>query len=92
LNGAKSLLNSTELDVIIIEINGYGRYFGIEDDSLHAFITGYGFSPYSYNPFKRELIPMDSYNNTNTIYIKNFTKVSKRITSGNSFETFGVIV
>jgi FkbM family methyltransferase len=92
LNGAKSILNSADLDVIIIEINGSGRYFGIEDDSLHTFITSYGFNPYSYKPFKRELIPMDSYNDTNTIYIKNFEKVYERLVTGNSFETFGIII
>ena len=70
LNGAKNVLRDDGLEVIILELNGSGQKFGFSDDDIHNDLLEIGFSPYSYNPFARNLTLLESYGSYNTIYIK----------------------
>jgi len=83
LNGGKLTFSSDRLQAIIIELNESGNRYGKKDDEIRFLLESYGFKPYTYNPFNRELI---SHNGTshNTIYIRNFQKVSEKLKKGNS--------
>lgn len=83
LQGAASVLNSESLKVIIIELNGAGKNFGIEDDQIVAFLNALGYQQFEYNIFSRELTPILSKNNKqfNTLFIKDLNFVKNRLVS-----------
>jgi hypothetical protein len=70
LKGSSEILDDKRLKVVIIEINGSGGKYGVEDDEIHNFLKNFGFAPFTYNPFSRELIKLKKYTNHNTIYIR----------------------
>jgi FkbM family methyltransferase len=90
LKGSKELLADYNLDVILIEINGSGKYFDVDDNSLHLLLTENGFHPYSYDPFNRKLSQLESYGNLNTIYVRNEALVIDRLIKAKSFNTMGI--
>jgi len=82
LKGADKILRSESLLAVIIE--SFGK------DDLDKYICKYGFKPYIYNPFNRELSPFLVSkkvfpDNINTLYIKNIEKVNERIKSAPNF-------
>ena len=85
MNGAKLTLENDKLQVIIIELNGSGSRYGFIDDELDNLLKEYGFKPFTYNPFKRELISLDKYTNQNTIYLRNPFEVSMKLEKGKSY-------
>ena len=82
LKGAKLTLENDKLQVIIIELNGSGSRYGFVDDEIDNLLKKYGFKPFTYNPFNRELISLDKYTNHNTIYLKNTLEVAKKLEKG----------
>jgi len=83
LKGAVKTLNSAALKIIIIELNGSGKNYNIEDDEISNFLVGCGFSPYRYLPFTRVLQSVDKYdkNQFNTIFLRDVDFINKRIAS-----------
>lgn len=81
LVGAEMMLKSTELKVIILELNQSGKKYGVEDDKIYNLLLDSGFMPFKYNFQNRKLIPLDSYNKDqfNTIFIKDVLFVQKRL-------------
>jgi len=81
LKGADRTLNSATLKVIIIELNGSGKNYNIEDDEISNFLVERGFSPYRYMPFTRNLNPVDKYdkNQFNTIFLRDVDFINERI-------------
>jgi FkbM family methyltransferase len=92
LSGARSVLSSSSLKAIIIELNGSGRRYGYNEDRIHELLTSYGFSPYSYDPFTRELQPVAGYGNLNTLYLKDADWTSIRIRSAKRYSVLNVAV
>jgi len=79
LKGADKTLKNKSLLVVIMET------FGKND--LDKYLCKYGFKPYTYNPFNRELYAFGSKKvfPDNTLYIKNIEKVNERIKSAPKF-------
>ena len=79
LKGADEILKSKSLLAVIIETFG--------KNNLDKQMSKYGFKPFTYNPFNREISPFDSKKvaSNNTIYIKNIEKVNERIKSATKF-------
>jgi len=79
LKGADEILKSKSLLAVIIETFG--------KNNLDKQMSKYGFKPFMYNPFNREISPFDSKKvaSNNTIYIKNVEKVNERIKSATKF-------
>lgn len=75
LKGADEILKSKSLLAVIIETCG--------KNNLDKQMSKYGFKPFAYNPFNREISPFDSKKVTsnNTIYVKDIEKVNERIKS-----------
>lgn len=80
LQGATRRLASDDLDAIIVELNDSGRAFGVEDDEVIEMLTARGYSPWTYDPFTRELTSLEGKNREsyNTIFIRNIDNVRAR--------------
>ena len=79
LSGASSTLARNKLKAIIIELNGSGEKYGYDERKLHEKLLDNDYSPYHYNPFERELAPIESFGTHNTIYIKDIDFVKERV-------------
>ncbi len=91
LKGSEKILNSDELNVIIIELNHYGENFGYSNEYLVEFLRRKGFEPFRYHPFQRKLEKLNSFDEEkfNTIFIKNLTIVKKRIETSQAIKVSG---
>ena len=95
LTGAKSVLSSPSLKAIIIELNGSGMRYGYNEGKVHELLGSYGFSPYSYDPFTRELKPASGYESHhafNTIYLKDADWTSIRLRTAKRYSVLNVAV
>lgn len=89
LNGAFNVLAKKKLDAIIIELNGSGKKYGFSDDEIHLILRKFGFTPFLYNPINRKLKGLKSFNLTcNTIYIRNKSRVIKRLRNADAIKIF----
>lgn len=80
LLGASRVLSSPELNTLVIELNGSGNRYGYNDIDIHKTLLKYGFKPFKYNPFFKELSELSTYNKVNnTIYIKDVDEARNRI-------------
>lgn len=79
LKGATLLLKNPTLKAIIIEINGSGIKYGVSDIQIHEFLINFGFKPFTYNPFHKKLIQLDSFLTHNTIYLRDIEYCEKKI-------------
>ena len=46
LKGATTTLQNSQLKAIIIELNGSGNRYGIDDTTIHQFLSSYNFKPF----------------------------------------------
>jgi FkbM family methyltransferase len=79
LSGASGTLARNKLKAIIIELNGSGEKYGYDEKKLHERLLENGYQPYRYNPFERELTPIETFGSHNTIYIKDIDFVRERV-------------
>lgn len=80
LNGAINLLKNSKLKAIIIELNGAGERYGYDESKVHDQLLLNGFHAYSYQPYKRELIPLDYFGKYNTLYLRDLDFIKERLT------------
>jgi FkbM family methyltransferase len=85
LKGASALLENPKLKVIIIELNGSGLKYGLEDDLIDQYLQGHFFKPYTYDPFSRTIINLNKYLSHNTIYIRDLNFCKERCINSLSF-------
>jgi FkbM family methyltransferase len=85
LKGGMLLLSDPSLKVVIIELNGSGLRYGIEDSKIDLLLREFGFEPFTYNPFERKIIPLKTFTSHNTIYIKDLEFCIYRINNGEEF-------
>ena len=79
LDGGKMFFANNNVDAIIIETNGSGAKYGVEDAAIDARIREFGFHPVAYEPSSRLIKVMATFNSKgNTIYIKNLEKAKRR--------------
>jgi len=88
LEGMMHTLQSDRLKAIIIELNGSGRRYGYNDEEIHQMLNLYGYYPFSYDPFKRFLTPINHFGTVNTIYIKDENFVKDRIANAHKIKIF----
>jgi hypothetical protein len=87
LDGAVAALEDTNLLAIIIELNGSGMRYGIDDESIHQKLLVKGFKTFSYAPFERALIPLHGMRaeGSNTIYVRDVHALTERIKSSRRY-------
>ncbi len=81
LQGAAHLLESPNLKVVIIELNGSGRKYGIEDEKVFQILLNKGFKPVEYDFKQRKLIELKNFNTHkfNTVFVRDLEFVAKRV-------------
>jgi len=81
IRGAESTLLSSNLQAVIIELFGHENRYGFSYENVHKDLLRYGYAPYEYFPFERQLQRMDSFNHNkfNTIYVRNLEWVHGRV-------------
>jgi FkbM family methyltransferase len=79
IEGGISIFKNENLKAMIVELNSASEKYGYKSSELHNIILELGFASFSYEPFKRKLIQIDSPGNYNTIYIRDINFVSERV-------------
>jgi hypothetical protein len=90
LEGASTTLANPGLKAVIMETNGSGSRYGIQDVDLHERLTALGFVACNYGPFSR-MIEVTSAPNTegNTIYVRDLDFASERVADAPTFAVAG---
>jgi FkbM family methyltransferase len=83
LLGANKIIENHQLKAVIIELNGSGQKYGVDQERIHNMFLKNGFMPCNYDPIKRKLLKIDTYENSkfNTIYIRDLQWIDERIRS-----------
>ena len=83
LEGGEKTLSQNSLLGIILELNGSGAKYGIDEEEIHINLVSKGFNPYHFNGENRELKLLNSYSKTsfNTLYLKNIDDIKDRLIS-----------
>ena len=91
IEGAAKALGRDSLLAVIMELNGSGERYGFDEATLHARMLRYGFSPFAYEPFTRQLLSLNGKKSLsgNTLYIKNLQRVQARLASAQPFTVLG---
>lgn len=81
LNGAKRILDNPSLIAVIIELNGAGKRYGVDDNEIHQLLLSKNLETFKYNPLKQQLISLnDKYSSVNnTLYLRKLNEVKQRI-------------
>lgn len=77
--GTKTLEGRSGLCGILIELNGSGLRYNVEDNDIHSLLLDKGFQCYSYDPLLRRLMKLSSYGDHNTIYLRDLDLVKERL-------------
>lgn len=93
INGAENILSQQTLAAVILELNGSGRRYGCKDYETDDRMRQFGFKPAHYDPFKRNLMPMQGYNKYgNTLYIRNKDSLMLRLNTAPEFNLFDISI
>ncbi len=86
IEGAPHTLGSEKLLAIVLEMNGSGARYGLDETKLDAALLARGFVPLSYDPLKRSLIPLPKPNPSgNRIYVRDAESLQARLKSAAPF-------
>lgn len=81
LQGAKNVLGSEKLKVLILELNQSGKKYGVEDDEIVNLLGEYGFKPYEYDFRSKTIRSLPSHNTHkfNTLFVKDEDFIQQRL-------------
>jgi FkbM family methyltransferase len=73
IEGADDILSQEGLYAVSMELREHGKKYGFDEMDLHKKMICYGFVPYRYFPFTRELSEIEGidYQKGNTLYLRN---------------------
>jgi FkbM family methyltransferase len=93
LKGMQNTLDLPALKAIIIELNGSGKRYGYNEDKIHDLLLSKKFRPYSYDPFKRSLTQLATFEgHNNTIYCRDEAFVPDRLQLAVGIQIMGEII
>ena len=78
LEGARKTLANPGVAAVVMEINGSGTRYGVSDDELLTLMSGYGFSPCSYDPFARCLRDWNP-SSANAVFVRDRSGANSRV-------------
>jgi hypothetical protein len=87
LKGAAHMLKSKDCQVVILELRGHGRRYGVHDMETDALMRDFGFDPCTYQPFSREIqrIGLVAPDKIDVIYIKEIERAQETVRSAPAF-------
>lgn len=89
IKGGGRTFAQSSLKAVIIELNGSGQRYGYDERWIHDFFVQQGYLPFSYEPFSRQLMPLEVHGKHNTIYIKDLEWVKVRVAEGRKIRVHG---
>ncbi|MDG4714316.1 MULTISPECIES: FkbM family methyltransferase [Flavobacteriaceae] len=94
LEGGKILLSNKNLNIVIIEINFSNKFYGVKNEEVEEILLQNNFLPYEYDPIKRKISELNSYNKTqfNTIFIKDISLVKERIKTSAKIKVWNKLI
>jgi FkbM family methyltransferase len=78
LRGAQRTLSDRRLLAVIMETNGSGERYGVNERDLVGVMKDYGFSPLQYDPLERSLMDMPQ-DACNTIFVRDQGLLEERV-------------
>ena len=83
LKGARRALRSDTLLAVVMELNGSGARYGVDELRLHTDMLDDGFTPCRYDPLTRALLPLVSRTPAcgNTLYVRDVPALSALVQS-----------
>ena len=87
LNGAKKILDNPSLIAVIVELNGAGKRYGVDDEEIHKLLLSKKFETFKYNPLKQQLISLNGKFSSvdNTLYLRKLNEVKQRISKKSTY-------
>jgi FkbM family methyltransferase len=80
LAGAARTLARADLRALIVELNGSGARYGVDETNVRSYIESFGFHPFAYDPFKRSLLRIEGKSReSNTLYLRDIEAVAQRV-------------
>lgn len=91
LQGAQRTLARPSLQAIIMELNGSGRRYGVDESQLAQTLFDHGFQAYAYDPLQRILTKLErrTFSAGNTLFIRDEALVSARLRSAPRVSVLG---
>lgn len=86
--GAMKTLQNSNLKVVIIELMGLGKRYGVDENEIHQQLTAIGFTIFQYQASNRKLLKKENYQSKN-IYIRDLAFVKERIETARQFRILG---
>ncbi|MFN8010162.1 MAG: FkbM family methyltransferase [Holophagaceae bacterium] len=85
LDGGDATLASPSLKAVILETNGSGEGYGVQDAALFARMAGHGFEALRYDPARRQLAAPDP-RAGNTLFVRDRSFVEGRLPMAREFK------
>jgi FkbM family methyltransferase len=91
LKGAARVLGDARLNSLLIELNGSGAHYGFNEDEIVPLLAEYGFQPYQYDGFQRQLTPLEGRNtgSGNTLFIRDVEFARRRTAAARQYQVLG---
>lgn len=86
ITGANRILSQTSPLVVIMEY-GLGNRYGFDEIALHQTMLQFGFEPFAYEPFARQLTSLKTETERlhNVLYVKDAAQVTERVKTAPQF-------
>ena len=90
ISGARHVLEKPELRCVLMELAGYGKRYGFDENVLHRRMVDFGFRPCRYEPFTRNLTleSVENHNekqSENTLFARDIEYVRERVEGAAEF-------
>ncbi len=87
IRGSRATLSNPTLHSVIMELNDSGARYGFSEREIVEAMIHHGFLPYVYEPFSRELKPIEGKNSYsgNTLFVRNLQAVKEIISKAPPF-------
>lgn len=93
IRGAQVVLSNRELRCVVLELNGSGTRYGVDDGSILATMIAHGFRPHRYDPFAREIVPVEAPEfGGNVLFLRGLDHVRERLASARAFAVLGMSI
>ena len=87
--GAAEVLSRSETRAVLMELNGSGDRYGFDEEVLRSKMEAFGFTPCSYKPFERALVPFTEGTSGNTLFVTDRAWVQARLREAPPFRVLG---
>jgi FkbM family methyltransferase len=90
IKGAEKTLQRETLLALVVEMNGSGDRYGLDEKQLDQTLLDHGFTPLSYDPLARRIVPLPAVNRSgNRIYMRDRAALQERLRAAAPFTLAG---